>query len=107
MSTQLIPREADTINVYDDNSFVKEEHSHKLWPDDPTRAAVFPAEKDRGTKFEPFPVETRSFRINTLPPTPLQLFQIFLPISLIAKWVQYTKVWVTWCRISLGSCDWI
>ena len=73
MSTQLIPREADTINVYDDNSFVKE-HSHKLWPDDPTRVAVFPAEKDRGTNFEPFHVETRNFQISTLPPTPLQLF---------------------------------
>ncbi|PFH62715.1 hypothetical protein XA68_12393 [Ophiocordyceps unilateralis] len=26
-----------------------------------------------------------------LPPTPLSLFQAFLPISLVEKWVQYTN----------------
>jgi hypothetical protein len=52
-------------------------------PNDPTRVAVpFLAETDCGTKFEPFPL---SFRINILPPTPPQLFQLFLPISLIEK----------------------
>lgn len=86
------------INVYDDNSFIREEHSHRLWPNDPTRAAVFPAEVDRDTKFEPFHVETRKFHINTLPLTPLQLFQLFLPISLVEKWVDYTKSWISWLK---------
>jgi hypothetical protein len=46
----------------------------------------------------PFPLETPSFRINTQPPTPLQSFQLFLPISLVEKWVQYTKVGITWLK---------
>ena len=40
----------------------------------------------------------RHFYINTLPSTPLQLFQLFLPISLVEKRVQYTKVWITWLK---------
>jgi hypothetical protein len=98
MNSPPILEEIHVINAYDDSSFIKEDHSRRIHPNDPTRIAVFPAETDRGTKFEPFPVETRSFCINTLPPTPLQLFQLFLPISLVEKWVQYTKVWVTWLK---------
>ena len=71
MTSQSIPDEIQVINSYDDKCFIKEEHSHRLWPDDPIRAAVFPAENNRGTSFEPFNVETRNFHINILPSTPL------------------------------------
>jgi hypothetical protein len=98
MNSPPILEEIHVSNTYDDSSFIKEDHSRYIHPNDPTRVAVFPTETGRGTKFEPFPLETRSFRINTLPPTPLQLFQLFLPISLVEKWVQYTKVWVTWLK---------
>ncbi|KAJ3453795.1 hypothetical protein MRS44_018427 [Fusarium solani] len=94
MNSAPILEEIYVINAYDDSSFIKEDHSRRIHPNDPTRVAVFPAETNRDTKFEPFPVETRSFRINTLPPTSLQLFQLFLPISLVEKLVQYIKVWV-------------
>lgn len=98
MTSPPILEEIRVINPYDDRSFIREEHSRRLWPNDPTRAVDFPAENDRGTNFEPFHVETRPFHINTLPPTPLQLFQLFLPISLVEKWVSYTNSWITWLK---------
>ncbi|EGU73199.1 hypothetical protein FOXB_16291 [Fusarium oxysporum f. sp. conglutinans Fo5176] len=98
MNTPPILEEIQVINAYDDKSFIKEEHSHRLWPDDPTRALVLPAENDRVTNFEPFHVKTRNFHINTLPPTPLQLFHLFLPISLVEEWVSYTKIWISWLK---------
>jgi hypothetical protein len=98
MNSQSIQEESQALNAYDDKSFIKEDHSHQLHPNDPTRIAIFPAETDRGTNFEPFHVETRNFRISTLPPTPLQLFQLFLPMSLIEKWAQYTKSWISWLK---------
>ncbi|KAI8683287.1 Piggybac transposable element-derived protein 4 [Fusarium sp. Ph1] len=98
MNSLLIPQEAQALNAYDDKSFIKEDHSHQMHPNDPTRVPVFPAEKDRGTNFEPFPVETRTFHISTPPPTPLQLFQLFLPISLVERWVQYTQSWLSWLK---------
>ncbi|KAI8687201.1 Piggybac transposable element-derived protein 4 [Fusarium sp. Ph1] len=98
MATLSIPQEAQALNAYDDMSFIKENHSHQMHPNDPTRVAVFPADKARGTKFEPFPVETRNLHINTPPPSPLQLFQLFLPISLVERWVQYTQSWLLWLK---------
>jgi hypothetical protein len=92
MSAQLIPEDAQALNAYDDKSFVKAKHSHRLWPNDPTCVVVFPATRDRGTQFEPFNVPRREFHIATLPPTPLELFQLFLPISLVEKRVRYTKI---------------
>ena len=85
MNSPPILEGIQVINPYDDNSFIKEEHSHCLWQGDPTRAVDLPAENGRGTNFRPFYVDTRNFRISPLPPTPLQLFQLFLPISLIEK----------------------
>jgi hypothetical protein len=66
MNSPPILEEIHVINTYDGSSFIKEDHSRRIHPNDPTRVAVFPAETDRGTKFEPFPLETRSFRINIL-----------------------------------------
>ena len=83
MSSLSIPQEAQALNAYDDMSFIKEDHSHQMHPNDPTRVAVFPAEKDRSTNFEPFHIETRNFHISTPPPTPLQLFQLFFLFPLL------------------------
>ncbi|KAM5528713.1 AC transposable element-derived protein 4 [Fusarium oxysporum f. sp. phaseoli] len=95
MNSPPILEEIHVINPYDDNSFIKEEYSHCLWQGDPTLAVDLLAENDRGTNFRPFHVETRNFRISPLPPTPLQLFQLFLSISLVEKWVSYTNSWTT------------
>jgi hypothetical protein len=85
MSTQLIPKDAQALNAYDNKSFDKAKHSHRLWPNDPTCTVVFLATQDRGIKFEPFSVPRREFHIATLPLTPLELFQFLLPFSLIGK----------------------
>lgn len=53
MNSPPILEEIYVINAYDDNSFIKECHSRRMHPNDPTRAAVFPAKTDRSTKFEP------------------------------------------------------
>lgn len=98
MNTLSILEEIYIINAYDGRSFIKEDHSHRLRSNDPTRVAVLLADKDRGTQFEPFYIETRNLHINILPPTSLQLFRLFLPVSLVEKWVQYTKNWVTWLK---------
>jgi hypothetical protein len=45
----------------------------------------------KGTQFEPFNLPQRESRILNLPSTPLLLFQQFLPISLVEKWVNYTN----------------
>ncbi|KAM6514071.1 hypothetical protein FALCPG4_18895 [Fusarium falciforme] len=103
MSSPPILDEIQVITPYDHTSFLDERHSHRIWPSDSTRAAGFPAEEDQGTSFEPFQVETRKFHINTLPPTPLKLFQLFLPISLVEKWVVYTRS----CVSSLKMNGWI
>jgi hypothetical protein len=71
MSSLLILDEIHVVSTYDDSSFTKEDHSRRIHPNDPTRVAIVPAETDRGTKFEPFHVESRDLCINTLPPTPL------------------------------------
>jgi hypothetical protein len=39
--------------------------------------------------------EDRDFQINILPPTPLELFQLFIPISLVQSWVYYSDSWVS------------
>ena len=62
MNSPPILEEIHVINAYADSSFIKEDHSRRIHPNDPTRIAVFPAETDRGTKFEPFPVETVEMR---------------------------------------------
>jgi hypothetical protein len=54
----------------------------------------FPPEEGRGDDFQPFNLEYRDFKINPLPKEPLELFQLFVPISLIQLWIEYTESWV-------------
>jgi hypothetical protein len=44
---------------------------------------ISPPEEAGGHNFIPFNVENRDFHIIILPPTPLELFQLFTPISLV------------------------
>jgi hypothetical protein len=41
--------------------------------------------------FEAMDVPERDFVVKTLPPTPLKLFQLFLPESLVQQWADYTN----------------
>jgi hypothetical protein len=54
----------------------------------------FPPEEGRGNHFAPFNLEYRDFQINPLPKEPLKLFQVFVPISLVQSWIEYTNDWV-------------
>src|SRR6478609_2325768 len=44
-----------------------------------------------GSQFEPFNVPERPFEVHNLPASPLELFQHFLPIWLVERWVSYTN----------------
>jgi hypothetical protein len=47
---------------------------------------------DVGSQFEPFDVPDRDFAVRQpLPPTPIQLFQQFLPEHIVERWVHYTN----------------
>ena len=56
-----------------------------------TRAGLSPPPVDRGNSFQPFNVPYRDPEVKQLPHAPLELFQIFVPITLVEKWVQYTN----------------
>ncbi|KAI7759667.1 hypothetical protein LZL87_013409 [Fusarium oxysporum] len=72
-----------------------DDHSFDTPPlSDPTGLPIFPPEDGRDDDFQPFNLEYRDFKINPLPKEPLELFQIFIPISLIQSWVEYTNSWV-------------
>ncbi|KAI8648048.1 hypothetical protein LRP88_03469 [Fusarium phalaenopsidis] len=94
MNTQSDPDESQADNAYDDKSFIKETHSRPVGPNDPTRGPNFPAEASRGFNFQPFNVPHRDFKVHQLPNTPLELFQLFVPISFIYRWIEYTNSWV-------------
>jgi hypothetical protein len=65
-------------------------------PNDPTGVPNFPPEEGQGHDFQPFHLQDRDFNIRPLPKEPLELFQLFLPISLIQSWIEYTNSWVAY-----------
>ncbi|EXL65810.1 hypothetical protein FOPG_17984 [Fusarium oxysporum f. sp. conglutinans race 2 54008] len=71
---------SQAANVYDDNRFIRVDHSRL---------------PDRGYNFEPVRLPDRSCRIEALPPEPLLLFQQFLPVWLVESWVCYTNSWAS------------
>jgi hypothetical protein len=82
MSSQKIP------DYIDDHSF----NTPPLRAaNDPTGVPDFPPEEGRGDDFQPFNLEYRDFKINPLPKEPLELFQLFIPISLVQSWIKYTN----------------
>jgi hypothetical protein len=68
ISSPLILDEIHIVSTYVDSGFTKEDHRRRIPPNDPVRVAIIPAKTDRGTKVEPFHVESRDLCINTLPP---------------------------------------
>ena len=48
----------------------------------------------RGFHFQPFKPQYRHFIMKDLPDSPVALFQLFCPESLIEKWVIWTNDWV-------------
>jgi hypothetical protein len=91
MTSQSIPAQTQASYDFDDNSFRTQSQRAA---DDPTGVPVFPAE-EAGHNFMPFNIEYRDFQIKSLPQSPLELFQLFVPISLVQSWIEYTNSWVT------------
>jgi hypothetical protein len=63
---------------------------------EPCDAASFlpnepPIEEDTGAAFEPFDVPDREPTAMTLPETPVELFQSFIPDFLVELWVKWTN----------------
>jgi hypothetical protein len=72
-----------------------DDHSFDTPPlSDSTGVPNFPPEEGHGDDFQPFNLEYRDFKINPLPKEPLELFQLFIPISLVQSWIEYTNSWV-------------
>jgi len=86
----------DEIHVkeydFNDHSFHTHAQQRGLGP---AGIIINPPEEAGGHSFIPFNVEDRDFHINILPPTPLELFQLFTPISLVQSWVYYSESWVS------------
>jgi hypothetical protein len=86
---------------FDDHSFHTHAQQRGLGP---AGIIINPPEEAGGHSFIPFNVEDRDFHINILPPTPLELFQLFTPISLVQSWVYYSESWVSHL-IEIGVID--
>ena len=92
MTSQSIPGEA--LNASDPSSYITEKNSRREQPNDVTCRPVFNPATRCGAYFLPMEMPSRDPVIKSLPHTPLELFQIFLPYSLVKTWVQYTNRWV-------------
>ena len=69
------------IHILDDHSF--DSPPFTIAANNPTGAPNFLPEEGRGDNFQPFNLEYRDFQINPLPQQSLELFQLFVPISLV------------------------
>jgi hypothetical protein len=80
MTSQLIPGEA--LNDSDPSSYTTKKNSRREQSNDVTCRPVFNPATRCGAYFLPMEMPSR------------ELFQIFLPYSLVKTWVQYTNRWV-------------
>ncbi|KAJ3453855.1 hypothetical protein MRS44_018487 [Fusarium solani] len=92
MTSQPIPGEA--LNASDLSSYITEKNSRREQPNDVMCRPVFNPATRCGAYFLPMEMPSRDPIIKPLPHTPLDLFQLFLPYSLVERWVQYTNRWV-------------
>ncbi|KJZ69068.1 hypothetical protein HIM_11537 [Hirsutella minnesotensis 3608] len=80
-----------TVNSFEETLFVRLDHCQREQPVDSTVRPSFEPEPERGPEFVPFHVPEREPQVRQLPPTPLLLFQLFVPIFLVETWVKYTN----------------
>ncbi|KAJ3453586.1 hypothetical protein MRS44_017833 [Fusarium solani] len=92
MTSQSVPGQA--LNAADPSSYITEENSRREQPDDFTCRPVFSPTTRCGAYFLPMEMPSRDLEVKSLPQTPLELFQLFLPYSLVKSWVRYTNSWV-------------
>jgi hypothetical protein len=92
------------IHILDDHSF--DSLPFTVAANDPTGAPNIPPEEGCGDDFQPFNLEYRDFQINPLPQQPLELFQLFVPVSLVQSWVGYTEDWAFFCADNGTKDSW-
>jgi hypothetical protein len=79
------------VNEFDDQLLISIDNSRKEQPADNTCRPDLPPAQRRGYDFKPLTFADRNPRISTLPETPLNLFQLFLPEDLVSRWADYTN----------------
>ena len=60
-------------------------------PEEPPARLSSPSSPSNNTKFKPFKVPAEMPVVQDLPQTPLSLFQLFIPESIVGTWVKYTN----------------
>jgi hypothetical protein len=83
MNTSSDPSQRQEIDSYDDKSFCKQHKGPRTGLKEPVGANDYPADKTRGFNFSPFIIQPRDYYISYLPNIPLDLFQLFVPKSLL------------------------
>jgi hypothetical protein len=73
---------------FDDHSFHTHAQQRGLGP---AGIIINPPEEAGSHSFNPFNVEDRDIQMNILPLTPLELFQLSTPISLLQSWVYHSN----------------
>jgi hypothetical protein len=94
MNTSSDCDQRQEVDSYDDKSFFKQHKGPRTDPKEAAGANDFPPDESRGFNFDPFIVQHRNYHIGYLPTTPLDLFQLFVPKSLLWRWIEYTNSWI-------------
>ncbi|KFA79688.1 hypothetical protein S40288_10062 [Stachybotrys chartarum IBT 40288] len=79
------------VSEVDDELLIRLDHYQQERDDDITGRPNFEPIADCGSVFYPFKLEQRHPILSTLLASPVDLFQLFLPISLVESWVCYTN----------------
>ncbi|KFA80357.1 hypothetical protein S40288_10159 [Stachybotrys chartarum IBT 40288] len=79
------------VSKVDHELFVRLDHYQQEQEDDVTGRPDFEPIAACGSVFYPFKLELRHSLLSMLPASPVDLFQLFLPVSLVESWVRYTN----------------
>lgn len=101
---------SEAITACDPALPVSIKHSIRENPSDNTCRPTFEPEPAQGTDFQRLHLQPRQPVIGSLPNTLLKLFQLFIPVFLVQKWVVWTNDFAVDCmwaeRQSAGSRIW-
>ena len=79
------------VSEVDNELFIRLDHYQQEREGDITGRPNFEPVAAAGSVFYPFKLEQRHPTLSTLPASPVNLFQLFLPVSLVESWVCYTN----------------
>ncbi|KFA55323.1 hypothetical protein S40293_10217 [Stachybotrys chartarum IBT 40293] len=79
------------ISEVDDELLIQLDHYEQEREDDITGRPNFEPVDECGSVFKPFKVKQHHPLLSMLPASPVDLFQLFIPIFLMESWVRYTN----------------